>query len=793
MDIKKIIYVLRAIGIPGIFRTIQYGFLRDRAEKLYRPTLSHTPKLNPGPIISSDSIPGGIRVKFENTNLELVFLTQNLIRLSWEPGKPPIPYTLAKTDWELPSVEIQDNRNEFALTSGHTNVNIDHTGGILFRDFIGNTIRQDNPPIKIGDGWQLSSSLKPEEHIYGLGERASKLNLRPGTYSSWNTDAEGSYSRGKDPLYIGTPIYLSLSDAGSYLIYYENSYRSLFNIGNTLEATFSSGMLRYYLIFGSLETIFIQLGELIGRPAMPPRWVLGYHQSRWGYRNEHDIREVARGFEEHNLPISAIHLDIDYMDGFRVFTFSPKRFKGIKQLSKDLNAKGIRLVASINPALKVDPNYEVYREGLSRDVFCKLPKGKVLHGVSWSGWSTFPDFSSLFVRKWWQEQYQALIENGISGIWHDMNEPSSFAAWGDKTLPTSTEHLLEGMDGDHREFHNLYGLLMNQAGYEGLRKFAPDRRPWILSRSGWTGLQRYAWNWTGDIETSWEALHQTIPTILGLGFSGHAFSGVDIGGFSGSPSAELYLRWFQLAAFLPFFRTHAAIGTKPREPWTFGEPYTTIIRNFLELHYKLIPYLYTVAWNSSQTGIPPIRPLFWENPRDSGLWDIEDEFLLGDSLLIAPILDENVKSRRITLPPGIWYSYWVDQKYSGGSIMEHPVSQETIPIFVKGGTLLPMEENGEICFHIFPGIEGTTSNQVYNDAGDGNGLWRVDTFHMTVKSSSMEITWEAVGEYPFPFEFIRLVIHGKSMSSAVVDGLTVPLTGNILITSKFQTINLTLS
>src|SRR4030065_1556338 len=322
------------------------------------------------------------------------------------------------------------------------------------------------------------------------------------------------------------------------------------------------------------------------------------------------------------------------MDGYRVFTINPVRFPDMKQLANELKDKGINIVTSINPAVKQDQTYSVFSDGLSKNVFCKFPDGNKFRGCSWPGWAVFPDFSDPKARKWWGEQYQSLLNAGISGFWHDMNEPSSFSAWGDITFPSITNHDMDSHDGNHVEAHNLYGLLMNRAGFEGCRKYSPDKRPWIFSRSGWAGLQRYAWNWTGDLETSWKSLKQTISTILGLGLSGHAFSGVDIGGFSGNPGAELYLRWFQMATFLPLFRTHSAIGTKPREPWLFGEPTTGIIRSFLKLRYKLLPYFYTLAWDTSQTGLPPLRPLFWVDPENQKLWDVDDEFLLGDGLLI---------------------------------------------------------------------------------------------------------------------------------------------------------------
>jgi alpha-glucosidase len=790
MDIRKITYVLRAIGINGIVRTLQYGFARVSIDKKYSKRISAIKRLSPGELQSDNSINRGIQLKFEHSSVDIIFLSPNLIQISWEPGKLPFPYSIAKFDWETQHPLTISDTSGHSLIWGDFNVTIDNMGGICFQDFKGNILRRDNPPIREGDQWSLSTILTPEEHIYGLGERASSLNLRPGNYYSWNTDPAGSYTHGNDPLYIGTPIYLSLSNAGSYLVFFENSFKSYFQIDDSFNASFAGGMLRYYLIFGSFEKIFEQLSELVGRPCIPPRWVLGYHQSRWGYRTETDIREVVKGFEEHDLPLNAIHLDIDYMDGFRVFTINTNRFPEMKKLTSDLEDKGIKLVASLNPAVKRDRKYEVYKEGLSKDVFCKLPNGKILSGVSWPGWSVFPDFTKPEARKWWKDQYQSLLRAGISGIWHDMNEPASFAAWGDKTFPITTSHFMDGRGGDHLEAHNLYGLLMNQAGYEAIQEFAPNKRPWIFSRAGWAGLQRYAWNWTGDVETSWEALQQTIPTILGLSLSGHAFSGVDIGGFSGSPSAELYLRWFQLATFLLLFRTHSAIGTKPREPWSYGEPTTSIIRNFLKLRYKLLPYIYTLAWEAAHTGISPIRPIFWEHPEDQALWDVEDEFLLGNAVLLAPILHEKEQKRRITIPLGNWYSFWDDQLYVGPSQFELPVTLATIPLFIQGGTLLPMEEDGKICFHVYPDIGTTNSNQIYFDDGDGYGSWRVDNFQSNTKQNSMDISWVHEGEFPFPYPYVTIRIHGKQLNNAIVDGNTRPIDDNTLVTPIFKNLKL---
>ena len=790
MDIKKTKYVLRAIGINGIARTILNSLNRDLLNKRYSPKSTSIQTVFPGNILQVTPIASGAQIKFTQANLEIIYLSQNMMKISWEPGKPPIPYTIDKFDWELQHPVIVSDQNSCHLDLGKLNVFVGNTGEICYKDDQQHILHMEKPPLLIGECWHLTTILKSEEHIYGLGERAGLLNLRPGNYCSWNTDIGGSYSNGKDPLYIGTPIYLSLSNTGSYLVYFENSYKSKYDIRENLDASFAGGMLRYYIVFGSIDMIFRQLSELLGRPSLPPRWVLGYHQSRWSYQSEADIREVVKSFEAQDFPLSAIHLDIDYMDGYRVFTINDKRFPDMSGLTYELEKKGIKLIASINPAIKNNRKYKVFSEGLAKDLFCKLPNGKILGGVSWSGWSVFPDFSNPNTRKWWSEQYQYLLNMGISGFWHDMNEPSSFSAWGDMTLPSSTRHNLDDHGGDHQEVHNLYGLLMNKACFEGLRKYTPNNRPWIFSRAGWAGLQKYAWNWTGDIDTSWKSLNQTIITILGLGLSGHSFSGADIGGFSGSPDAELYLRWFQMSTFFPLFRTHSAIGTKTREPRVYGEPTTSIIRKFLKLRYSLIPYLYSLVWDTTQNGFPPIRPLFWENPGDPSLWDIDDEFLLGEKLLIAPVVSKGAITRKITLPTGIWYSYWNDNEYIGPAQFDIELTLDTIPIFIKGGAILPLADNNGISLHIYPYPGHSSSNHIYYDKGDGYGPWRMDHYHIIHESKSINITWESEGSYPFPYLDIQIVLHSRRLLYASADGLSIPVNENTIVTSLFH--NLTL-
>jgi alpha-glucosidase len=754
---------------------------RDRLERPFRKKEHPVLVLQPGRLNNFELIEGGARCYFAHAELEVKFLAPDLVRITWQPGSLPLPYSLAKTDWPMVELETRDR----GISSSQIEVRVSEDGDLQFLDVEGELLREERAPSRQGESWTTRIDITPDEHVYGLGDRSSPLNLRGGNYRMWNTSPGGSYGPGDDPLYLNIPTYVSLHSRSSSLVFYENSFDGTFRIEDHMEVSFSGGALRYYLITGTPPQLLERYTELTGRPAFPPRWAFGYHQSRWGYKSEEMVREIVAGFLEHALPISVIHLDIDYMDGYRVFTVDSGRFPDLAGLIQELESQGIKIVTILDAGVKSDFEYSVYSEGLAEDVFCKRPDSRVLFGPVWPGWCAFPDFTHAKTRAWWGSYYKRLLDLGVAGIWHDMNEPEAFSAWGDYTLPLSTQHDLEGRGGDHREAHNLYGLLLNRSGFEAMRELRLDRRPWIVSRSGWAGIQRYAWHWTGDIESTWRSLRMTVAMILNLGLSGVPFVGPDIGGFSGSPSAELFTRWFQLATFLPFFRTHSAFFTPHREPWTFGEPYLTIIREFLILRYKLLPYLYTLAWYASQSGHPMVRPLFWHHVEDPNLWAVDDAFLLGEKLLVAPIFEESASSRSLILPEGTWFNFWDDTLLEGPDKVELDVSLERIPLFVSAGTVLPMENDGILELHLYPPISGSGSDLIYSDEGDGYGESRLDRFDLTREEDTIILEWMKEGEYSFPYSEIEVQVHGVRVTSAQVDEAEFPCKDNQIRVTEF--------
>lgn len=793
---------LRIIGIHQGLRIIRYTITRAWRNHKYNREFQRdgkSPGKNPGHLIGVESTLHGARCRFENANLALDFLAGDLVRISWEPGQEPVPYAIAKKDWQKVHTSLTEEEDGWQISSQSMRLHISGDGSLRFTSPSGRTLRREEPPLRVAEqkntGWISRLRLRPEECLFGLGEQSGPFNLRGTRRRMWNRDPKG-YRPGVDPVYMPLPVYMSLHEEGCYLVFFENSFPADFDFGagadqaDACEIRFESGSLRYYFILGDPPTSLRRFTQLTGRPELPPQWSLGYHHSHWGFNSEKEIRKIAAGFDHYDLPLSAIHLDIDHLKDYRTFTVDENRIPDIAALATDLEKMGIKLVPIVNPGVKVDNHSSIYREGLRDKRFLVDGRGKPVKGVVWPGWSVYPDFSDPKTRGWWKTHYQHLIRGHIAGVWHDMNEPTSFCLSPSSDLPVDTVHKLEGIGGDHRQAHNLYALLMNQAGFEAMKENRPERRPWLLSRSGWVSQQRYAWSWSGDVQSNWESLRMTIPTVLGMGLSGIPYCGPDIGGFSGNPGPELFVRWFQMSTFMPFFRTHSSITTAAREPWVFGEPYLSIIRNYLKFRYQLLPYLYSLAWQASQTGAPLVRPLFWPGQDDSNLWQIEDAFMLGDSLLVAPALTPGVSSRALYLPHGKWYGWWDGVEYQGPGNIDIPVALENIPLLVKSGSLLPLAEDGRLCLHVFPPELGEKpAPQIhYQDDGDGYGPSRLDRYEIQRSRKKISITCHSEGDFSPLYNTICVELHAIQARHILVDERLADRSANRLETKPFNQI-----
>ncbi len=735
-------------------------------------------------------------------SVEVTFVASDLVQVRYCPdcapcAPEPLNYAIDKPldAWETPDFRAIQDDHAYCLVTSDLIVGIHLDRSNLFiADGDGNLLRAD-----VDAGWGPQgevihrTALAENESIFGLGERATPGNHRGGRHILWNQDPAG-YEPDDDPINFNIPVYVGAipeADARdrAYLVFYENPFYADFDLGDTADNVashcFNGGELRYYLSTGPVPALVERYTELTGHHDLPPLWMLGYQQSRWSYMSEARIRKLAADFQTHKVPCDALYMDIDYMRGFRCFTWDQNRFPTLAQLASDLGEDGTQLVTMIDPGIKKDPNYHVYREGMEKGYFCRTPDGEVFHAPVWPGLSAFPDFTDPEVRAWWGTLYEELVETGITGFWNDMNEPAAFATPKTNTLPNAVQHAMEGRGGDHREGHNLYGMQMVRATRAGLEQLQPETRPVVITRAGWAGVQRYATSWTGDNASTWASFRLTIPMIVGLGLSGIGFTGSDIGGFAGEADGELYTRWMQMGAFMPYFRAHTIKGTPDQEPWSYGEPYLSIVRRFIELRYELLPYLYTATWQMVTRGWPMVRPLWWEH-LDEDLLAVEDAFLCGDALLVSPVSRPGADSREVRLPPGAWYDYWTNRVRQGGTSFEQVAPLETMPLFVREGAVLPMGEVGPntenrkekfLRFNVYPLSEpGTASSELYEDAGSGRGYRqgesRVSRFDLTQTDETLTVTWHRDGPYEPPYEHVALTFQGlKRLPQEVeVDG-----------------------
>jgi alpha-glucosidase len=585
--------------------------------------------------------------------------------------------------------------------------------------------------------------LRDDEQIYGFGEKTGSLNKRGRqlggySYTMWNSDTY-AYGSDTDPIYVSVPFYLVLRGGRTYGVFFDNTFRSNFDVGHTSPGLLSfgaeGGELDYYVIYGpDPKRVIERYTDMTGHMPLPPRWALGYHQCRYSYYPESRVRFIARNFRERQIPADTIWLDIHYQDGYKPFTWDRERFPDPAALVADLRRDGFHVVPIVDAHPKKETGYVPYDTGTAGDHWVKNADGSVYVAPVWPsqaeknpGPSVFPDFSKPAAREWWGSLYRMFTDIGIRGIWNDMNEPAVFET-PTGTMPLDVRFFGDGQPADHREIHNVYGLLNTQATYEGLRRLQPNQRPFVLSRASFAGGQRYSAFWPGDNVSSWEHFRATIPMLTGMGLSGLPFVGSDIGGFAGVPSAELYTRWLQAGVFYPFMRTHTTIGTPDQEPWSYGVRHEAINRAAIELRYQLLPHIYSVLAESSVTGLPAMRPLVLEYPDDGRTWGLDDEFMVGRDLLIAPVLQEAQREREIYLPKGEWFDFWTGRRYEGGPsgrVARIRVTLESIPIFVRGGGFVfrqpVVQHTGEMSgkaleVEVFPATSSDAA--LYEDDGE---------------------------------------------------------------------------
>ena len=442
---------------------------------------------------------------------------------------------------------------------------------------------------------------------------------------------------------------------------------------------FEGGQYTEYVFAGpSLPAIVEAYTWLTGRAAPPPLWALGYHQCRWKAYSQADVEALGARHRELGIPCDALWLDIEYMDGYRVFTWNRELFPDAPGMLARLREQGFRVITIIDPGVKHEPGYAVFDSALERDVLCRTEGGDIYIGEVWPGDTAFPDFVTEDGRRWWGELNAAHVESGLAGIWNDMNEPAT------GEMAPERMRFDRGPDS-HERWHNQYALLMAMGTRDGLLEAMPELRTFILSRAGFAGIQRYAANWMGDNQARWDHLWLSIPMANGFGLSGQPFVGADVGGFQGNSNAELFLRWMQYGALTPFCRNHSMLGDVDQYAWAWGEAVLTEARRAIELRYRLLPYIYSAFITATETGAPVQRPLVFDHQYDAAVRDIDDEYLFGPDLLVAPVHEPRTTARQVYLPAGDWYDWHTGERFGGPGSWWPQTPMDRIPLYARGG------------------------------------------------------------------------------------------------------------
>jgi len=737
----------------------------------------------------------------DQSQVRFYILAPDLIRVRAS-FRTPIPardhsWAIAKTAWDVPKWSVKEEPDDVLIATEELEAVV-HRSPLLveFRDAkTHRTINADALPMMSdphGNNGTVAAAKKIgfDEHFYGLGEKAARFDKRRAQFTMWNSDTP-SYKEGTDPIYQDIPFYLGWQSGAAYGIFFDNSYRTHFDFaGESVEYmsfTAEGGEMNYYFFWGpSIKKILGRYADLTGHLPMPPKWALGNQQSRWSYFPDTLAEEAVRRYRAEDLPLDVLYLDIDYMQGYRVFTWNRQGYPDPTAFTGKLRKQGVKVVVIVDPGVKYQPpepgvadnatnpevtaqdkSYYVFNQGLAKDYFLKRADGKLWIGAVWPGKAVYTDFTLDAAARWWGDLHRAYLDHGVAGIWNDMNEPSDFL---DQTGKTQMDVVTYdgGTNSPYAGNRNVFALNEARATYEGLERLRPNDRPYIITRAGYAGIQRYSTMWTGDNTTTWDAMALSIPMFQTLGLSGEPFVGADAGGFIGRTDAELLTRWYQIAFLTPFCRNHAQRDAYDHEPWRFGAYYEDIIRKYLKLRYRFLPFLYTALEEAHRTGVPIFQPLLLNYQDDANTLAIDDEFMVGGDLLVAPILNPGSTGRLVYLPKGTWFDYWTGRQIAGGRMIHAEAPLETVPFYVRGGAIIPMgpEMNyvGEratdpLTFEIYPDAQGNARTSLYEDDGVSpayrNGVER--RTNVTYHASQIDVS--ATGSYQPGPRKMHFVVH----------------------------------
>jgi alpha-glucosidase len=777
---------------------------------------------NPAAPATSSLLPNGITVENAACTEQITALRDDVLRIRlWRGSNPPEDASWAVlTEARSSAVPVVEANGPdfFGFRTRSLLVKVDRqTLEVTIEDLSGKILQQDARPIRFdGAAFRIYKEMSLDEHFFGLGDKTGPLDRRNEAFTLWNTDAY-RFQESTDPIYKSIPYFMTYRAGRALGVLLDNTWRSSFDFGKESATAYSfgavSGPVDYYVFYGpSPKQVVETYAWLTGTPPLPPLWTLGFQQSRYSYMTQQRVLEVAKRFRDDHIPADALYLDIDYQDQNRPFTVNRTAFPDLRGMIAQLRAEDFHLVmiTDLHIANLPGQNYAPYDTGTAGDHFVKNPDGSVYSGRVWPGPAVFPDFTRQQTRAWWGTLYRGFHDDGAEGFWNDMNEPSIFDS-PTLTMPEDVVHRIDEpgfrpRTATHAEIHNVYGMENSRATFEGLRALDPNTRPFVLTRASYAGGQRYAATWTGDNSSTWNHLRLTTPMLENLGLSGFAFSGADVGGYAGSPTPDLLTKWIEVSAFQPIDRDHTEKGSADQEPWIGGPQQEAIRRHFIEVRYRLMPYLYTFADEASRTGLPLVRPLFLEfpdaapdhHPLDTDL-TAGGEFLLGADLLIAPgSYPDQAGPYEIELPSANWYDFWTGKPVaapaqagsSGPASVAHssgpisitvPSDPAQLPVFVRAGSILPIAPlvqstnqtpQGPLTLRVYAGEP--CNGHLYSDDGKTygyqHGAFLREEFSCRIDQQGMHLDIGArQGSWPAWWKEIRFEIHGWTAARGEID------------------------
>ncbi len=735
-----------------------------------------------GKITSWKKKTGGIEGKTATAIFDVHAYSDNIFRVRVSKNEALNDFSYALQDNKIPAFEnavITDKGNIIEIATSAIIVEVEKAPSfrVTFKNNQGEVINEDFPgegfgTTFIGDKVSVYKKLQEDERFVGLGEVLGNLDKRGSGFILNNTDTY-KYGDPRLPMYVSVPFYIGIHHKQVYGLFFTNSYKTFFNF-ELSTPEFSSinaegGDADYFFFYDqSVGKIIEHYTSITGRMPLPPLWSLGYHQSRCSYYPQENVKILAETFRRKQIPIDCIVLDADYLQDYEPFRINKSRFPDLPGLAAGLKKLNIEITASVNPGIKIDTTYFAHHDGLKQDIFVKYSDGSLFVSDIAPSTNHFPDFTNPKARDWWIEKMKFLPENGIHGYWNDMNEP----AVGGSYLPDNLLFDFDGRKANALEAKNVFGMQMARSSFESAMKFGEGRRPFILTRSGFAGVQRYSAVWTGDNTATDEFLLGGVLLNNQMGLSGIPFVGPDLGGYIGDGTKELFIKWMEVGVFSPYLRNHKGFFTTANEPWSYGEEAEAIAKTYIGFRYRLMPYIYSAFYEASTTGMPVARSLCLDYPFEEKVYNnlFQYQFLFGDAVLVVPVTSkENIK--KTWLPAGEWYDLFTDEVIAGDKVWFQEIPVYQIPIYVKASAILPLQSlvqstkdkpSDTLFVHIF---NGNLKNSwlYYEDAGDGFDYQKGNFCKRNIEfnpSTNQIIFGKQEGDFSSEFKKLKVILHG---------------------------------